>query len=98
MQDGEAKLKEYLAQKLFKANGWSVSDLWGDASFFDGDWIKRVAGASAGIYGNDAAEAATSWADPANGDELDGSKQNYTLTFPAGAAAARQRVLVGDNV
>jgi len=86
MRDGEAKLKDYLAQRLFKANGWSVSDLWGDASFIDGDWIKRAAGASAGIYGNDAAEAVYILGrNAANGDELDGSKQNYTLTFAAGA-------------
>ena len=86
MRDGEAKLKEYLGQKLFKANGWSVSDLWGDASFVGGDWIKRAAGASAGIYGNDAAEAVYILGrNAANGDELDGSKQNYALTFAAGA-------------
>nr|WP_244521377.1 DUF1254 domain-containing protein [Bauldia litoralis] len=86
MRDGEAKLKEYLGEKLFKANGWSVSDLWGDASFVGGDWIKRAAGASAGIYGNDAAEAVYILGrNAANGDELDGSKQNYTLTFAAGA-------------
>jgi hypothetical protein len=47
-----------------------------------GDWLKRAAGAKGGIYGNDAAEAMY----PAtktlvNGEELDGSKANYTLTF-----------------
>ena len=85
MRAGEAKVKEYLGQDLFKTGGWSVSDLWGDAAFFNGDWIKRAAGASAGIYGNDAAEAVyVLGRHAANGDELDGSKQNYTLTFPAG--------------
>ncbi len=85
MREGEGKVKDYLGQQLFKANGWSVSDLWGDAAFFDGDWIKRAAGASAGIYGNDAAEAVYILGrDLADGDELDGSKQNYTLTFAAG--------------
>ena len=85
MRDGEKKLKEYLGGELFKVNGWSVSDLWGDASFFDGDWIKRAAGASAGIYGNDALEAVYILGrNLANGEELDGSKQDYTLTFPAG--------------
>ncbi|WP_040441195.1 DUF1254 domain-containing protein [Roseibium aggregatum] len=86
MRDGAEKVKEYLGQKLFKANGWSVSDLWGDAAFIDGDWIKRAAGASAGIYGNDAAEAVYILGrNTANGDELDGSKHDYTLTFAAGA-------------
>jgi hypothetical protein len=85
MRDGEAKVKKYLGEKLFKVNGWSVSDLWGDAAFFDGDWIKRAAGASAGIYGNDAVEAVYILGrNLANGEELDGSRQNYTLTFPAG--------------
>jgi hypothetical protein len=85
MRDGETKVKEYLGGELFKVNGWSVSDLWGDAAFFDGDWIKRAAGASAGIYGNDAVEAVYILGRHlANGEELDGSKQNYTLTFLAG--------------
>jgi hypothetical protein len=85
MRDGEAKVKEYLGKDLFKTGGWSVSDLWGDAAFYNGDWIKRAAGASAGIYGNDAAEAVyVLGRHSASGEELDGSKQNYTLTFPAG--------------
>ncbi|AMM84528.1 cell envelope protein [Martelella sp. AD-3] len=85
MRDGDEKVKAYLADKLYKANGWSISDLWGDAAFVDGDWIKRAAGASAGIYGNDAAEAVYILGrNLANGDLLDGSKQSYTLTFPAG--------------
>ncbi|MCG6858443.1 MAG: DUF1254 domain-containing protein [Salaquimonas sp.] len=85
MRNGEAKLKEYLGGKLFQVNGWSVSDLWGDAAFIDGDWIKRAAGASAGIYGNDAVEAVYILGrNLPDGTELDGSKQNYTLTFPAG--------------
>ncbi len=85
MADGDAKLKDYLAEGLFKVNGWSVSDLWGDDSFIDGVWIKRAAGASAGIYGNDSVEAVYILGrNLANGDALDGSKQNYTLTFPSG--------------
>lgn len=84
MADGDAKVKQYLAEKLYKVNGWSVSDLWGDAAFIDGDWIKRAAGASAGIYGNDALEAVYILGrNLANGDQLDGSKQSYTMTFPA---------------
>lgn len=85
MRGGDAKVKQYLAEKLYKANGWSVSDLWGDAAFIDGDWLKRAAGASAGIYGNDAVESVYILGRQlANGDELDGSKQNYTITFPEG--------------
>lgn len=85
MGDGDAKVKRYLAEKLYKVNGWSVSDLVGDAAFIGGDWLKRAAGASAGIYANDAIEAVYILGRHlANGDELDGSKQNYTLTFPEG--------------
>lgn len=85
MSDGDARVKQYLAEKLHKVNGWSVSDLVGDAAFIGGDWTKRAAGASAGIYANDAIESVYILGSHlANGDELDGSKQNYTLTFPAG--------------
>lgn len=85
MRDGDANVKQYLAEKVYKVNGWSVSDLVGDAAFIDGDWTKRAAGASAGIYANDAIEAVYILGSHlANGDELDGSKQNYTLTFPDG--------------
>jgi hypothetical protein len=85
MAEGDAKVKQYLAEKLYKVNGWSVSDLWGDIAFIDGNWIKRAAGASAGIYGNDALEAVYILGRQLpSGDELNGSKQNYTLTFSAG--------------
>lgn len=85
MADGDAKLKQYLAEELYKVNGWSVSDLWGDAAFIDGDWMKRAAGASAGIYGNDAVESVYILGrNLASGEPLDGSKQSYTMTFPAG--------------
>ena len=45
----------------------------------------RAAAAKGGIYGNDAVEAMypMTRAD-VDGDVLDGSKHNYTLTFPAG--------------
>lgn len=85
MADGASKIKTYLADELYKANGWSVSDLWGDADFIGGDWIKRAAGASAGIYGNDALEAVYILGrQTADGQQLDGSKAKYTLTFAPG--------------
>ena len=47
--------------------------------------MKRAAAAKAGIYGNDAAEATYPMTKTlADGEVLDGSKHNYTLTFPAG--------------
>jgi hypothetical protein len=85
MKDGKAKVAKYLADQLYKVDGWSISSLFGNAAYYDGDWIKRAAGASAGIYGNDAIEATYPLTRHlANGDELDGSKNNYKLTFAAG--------------
>jgi hypothetical protein len=47
--------------------------------------LKRAAAATAGIYGNDAAEAMYPMTKTlANGEELDGSKRHYTLTFSKG--------------
>ena len=85
MKAGEAKIQHYLATQQVKVNGWNISNLFGDAEFFDGDWLKRAAGATAGIYGNDAIEATYPITRTlADGEPLDGSKQNYTLTFAAG--------------
>jgi len=85
MKDGEAKIKQYLTTGLKRINGWTVASAFGDRAFFHGDWLLRAAGAVAGIYGNDAVEAVYPVTKIlANGEELDGSKHNYTLTFPAG--------------
>jgi hypothetical protein len=85
MKDGDARIKEYLATKLIALNGWGISSYFGDRKFYDGDWLKRAAGAVAGIYGNESIEAAYPITrKDVNGDPLDGNKHNYTLTFPAG--------------
>ena len=69
------------------------------ATIFNGDWLLRAAAAKAGIYGNDADEAMYPMTrKDATGEPLDGSKHNYTLTFPAGQSAAGERLLVGDDV
>ena len=45
----------------------------------------RAAAAKGGLYGNDAAEAMYPYTrTDATGETLDGSKHNYTITFPAG--------------
>jgi hypothetical protein len=85
MKEGEGKIKEYLTAGLKNINGWLVGSAFGDRAFYHGNWLLRAAGATAGIYGNDAAEAmypATKTL--ANGEPLDGSKHSYTITFPAG--------------
>ena len=86
MKAGDAKVNEFVAGGATDVNGWQVGSLWGDSNFYDGDWLKRAGGARAGIYGNNAAEAMylLSRAD-AKGQTLDGSKHDYTLTFPAGS-------------
>jgi hypothetical protein len=85
MKAGEAKVVDAVKNLGTKINGWNVASITGDRAFFNGDWLKRAAAAKAGIYGNDAVEAmyplTTALPD---GEPLDGSKHNYTLTFPAG--------------
>jgi hypothetical protein len=85
MKDGEAKIVDAIKNLGTKINGWNIASITGDRAFFNGDWLKRAAAAKAGIYGNDAVEAmyplTTALPD---GEPLDGSKHNYTLTFPVG--------------
>jgi hypothetical protein len=85
MKEGERKVTEMVASLGKDINGWRVSAAFGDAAFFHGDWLLRAAAAKAGIYGNDAVEAMYPLGKvDADGKELDCSKSNYTLTFPAG--------------
>jgi len=85
MKDGDAKIDQYLVAGEKIINGWKVGSYFGDRAFFNGNWLLRAAGAKAGIYGNDAIEATYPITKTlANGEELDGSKHNYTLTFAKG--------------
>jgi hypothetical protein len=85
MKDGEQKIKQFLEGAMKKVNGWSIGSAFGDRAFYHGDWLLRAAAATAGIYGNDAAEAVYPFGHTdADGEALDGSKHNYTLTFAAG--------------
>ncbi|MGY3694728.1 hypothetical protein ACVIGA_004808 [Bradyrhizobium sp. USDA 3240] len=85
MKEGEKKVDEAVANAGIAINGWRVSGLPGDGTHYNGDWLKRAAAAKAGIYGNDPAEATypLTRVDSDN-QTLDGSKHNYTLTFPPG--------------
>jgi hypothetical protein len=82
MKEGDRKVTDAVAHLGTKINGWNVASITGDRAFFNGNWLSRAAAARAGIYGNDAVEAmyplTTALAD---GELLDGSKHNYTLTF-----------------
>ena len=85
MKEGDDKVDKYLASGMKDINGWKVGSLFGDRAFYNGDWLKRAAAAKGGIYGNDAVEAMYPMTRvDATGETLDGSKHNYTLTFPAG--------------
>jgi hypothetical protein len=85
MKESDTKVEEYLVDGVKDINGWKVGSLFGDRAFYSGDWLKRAAAAKGGIYGNDAVEATYPMTRTlANGNELDGSKYNYTLTFAKG--------------
>jgi hypothetical protein len=82
MKEGDDKVEKYLEAGMKNINGWKVGSLFGDRAFYNGDWLKRAAAAKGGIYGNDAAEAMYPLTkNLASGEELDGSKHKYTLTF-----------------
>jgi hypothetical protein len=85
MKEGERKVEEAVANAGKLINGWQVSGLPGDSAHYNGDWLKRAAAAQAGIYGNNPEEATYPYTrTDSNGQTLDGSKSNYTLTFPPG--------------
>jgi hypothetical protein len=86
MKDGEKKVDDAVATTGKGINGWRVGGLaGGDSAYFHGDWLTRAAVAKAGIYANDPAEATYPLTrTDGTGQTLDGSKQNYTLTFAAG--------------
>jgi len=85
MKEGDDKVGKYLATGMKDLNGWRIGSLFGDRTFYNGDWLKRAAAAQGGIYGNNAEEAMYPMArEDADGETLDASKHNYTLTFSAG--------------
>ncbi|MET3843419.1 DUF1254 domain-containing protein [Bradyrhizobium sp. OAE829] len=85
MKEGEKKVEEAVAKTGKTINGWQVSAMPGDNAHYNGDWLKRAVAAKAGIYGNNPAEATYPLTRvDADGQTLDGSNHNYTLTFPPG--------------
>ena len=82
---GNAQVSKFLAEGTKQINNWNIGSFWGDQKFYNGDWLKLAAGAKAGIYANDAIEATYPYTRvDSNGQTLDTSKHNYTLTFAAG--------------
>jgi hypothetical protein len=84
MKEGEKKVDEAVANAGVNVNNWRVSGLPGDSAHYNGDWLKRAAAAKAGIYGNSPEEAMYPITRlDADGETLDGSKHDYTITFAA---------------
>lgn len=85
MKEGETKVDDAIKNFGTDINGWNVASIFGDHAFYNGDWLKRAAAAKFGIFGNSAEEALYPIVEKdGNGETLDGSKHNYTLTFAAG--------------
>ncbi|MGY4314197.1 DUF1254 domain-containing protein [Bradyrhizobium sp. JR3.5] len=85
MAEGERKVDAAIENAGVGMNGWRVAAYFGDSAFYNGNWLLRAAGAKAGIYGNDSVEATYPLTrKDADGQTLDGSKYNYTITFPSG--------------
>ncbi|HQR50702.1 MAG TPA: DUF1254 domain-containing protein [Methylophilaceae bacterium] len=85
MKEGDDQVDKYLATGMKNINGWKVGSIFGDSAFYNGNWLMRAAAAKGGIFGNDAVEAMYPMTRvDTTGETLDGSKHNYTLTFPAG--------------
>jgi hypothetical protein len=85
LKEGDDKVDKFLASGVKDINGWNIGSFFGDREFYNGNWLMRAGAAKGGIYGNDAVEATYPFTRvDAKGETLDGSKHNYTLTFPAG--------------
>ena len=85
LKEGGDKVDKWLASGMKNVNGWNIGSFFGDRAFFNGNWLMRAGAAKGGLYGNDAVEAIYPFArTDAAGEPLDGSKHNYTITFPAG--------------
>ncbi|MDP9629128.1 UNVERIFIED_ORG: hypothetical protein J2W85_001189 [Ensifer adhaerens] len=84
MKQGNDKVDKWLASGNKNINGWNVGSFFGDEAFYNGDWVMRAGASKGGLLGNDAVEAMYPYTrTDATGAPLDGSKHNYTLTFPA---------------
>jgi len=86
IKQAEPAIKAKIEKLGESVNGWVYShSMHLDRAGYDGDWTQRSAVAVAGILANDAEEASYAFTrDDKDGAKLDGSKTNYTLTFPAG--------------
>lgn len=85
MKAGDEKVAKAADSIGKDINGWRIGAAFGDRIFYKGDWLLRAAAAKAGIYGNSAEEAVYPLTrNDGAGQELDGSKHKYALTFAKG--------------
>jgi hypothetical protein len=68
-----------------RINGWQIGSAAGSREFYGDNWALRATAAKLGIYGNSKAEAVYPFTrQDANGIPLDGRRNTYAMTFPAG--------------
>ncbi|MES2476962.1 MAG: DUF1254 domain-containing protein [Verrucomicrobiota bacterium] len=85
MKQGDQKVDQWLVSGNKNINGWNIGSFFGNEAFFGDDWTMRAGAAKGGLYGNDSVEAMYPYTrTDSAGETLDGSKHNYTITFPAG--------------
>lgn len=86
VQAGDKKINELVGSAGPRINGWNWNySLDTDREHYTGDYGKRAAMARSAPYGLNANEARYPMTNVLpNGEPLDGSKHNYTLTFKAG--------------
>jgi hypothetical protein len=85
MKEGDDKVDKFLTSGMKNINGWNIGSFFGDREFYKQNWLMRAGSAKGGLFGNDAVEAMYPFTrTDGAGEALDGSKHNYTLTFPAG--------------
>ena len=85
LKQGDDKVDKFLSSGMKDINGWNVGAFFGDEAFYNGNWLMRAGAAKGGLYGNDAEEAMYPYTrTDGAGETLDGSRHNYTITFPAG--------------
>ena len=86
MKAGDDQVDKYIVSGGAVIHGWNIGSWFGDRDYIDGDWLKRAAAAKGGIYGNSAIEAMYPLTRvDGNGETMDGSKHNYTITFAKGS-------------
>ena len=85
LKQGDDKVDKFLLSGMKNINGWNIGAFFGDEAFYNGNWLMRAGAAKGGLYGNNAQEAMYPYTrTDGTGETLDGSKHNYTITFPAG--------------